>query len=301
MNNGQGMIFNLQRFCLHDGPGIRTVVFLKGCPLRCMWCSNPESQEAGAQLMHNRTLCRRCGLCLPACPNKALTAGPHGIEVDRERCRNCGACAKACPWLAMKISGRLMSVDEVMAEIRKDIPFYTLSGGGVTFSGGEPGWQSDFVLEVMRRCRELGIPTALETSGRMEPEAMRRMAGYCELILFDVKHTDDAVLRRVTGVRTELIFENLRAAALLTTVVVRVPLVPDVNMNTAFYESLSALLSDIPIQQVELLPYHRLGAGKYDQLGRVYAGSDQTSEEFDIAAAANALRARLGIPVTTAE
>lgn len=278
----KGLVFNIQRFCLHDGPGIRSVVFLKGCPLNCLWCSNPESQSAGPQLLYNRRLCRGCGRCQTVCPNGALRFSDHSVYVDRDRCLACGRCAASCPWLALTVSGREMTVDQVLAVVKKDWSFYKSSGGGVTLSGGEPCAQSAFALRLLEEIKSAGISTAIETSGYCPEETFLALTAVCDWVLFDIKALDVSAHKDFTGVDNRLILGNLRAIAGRTNVVARLPLIPGLNFQARYLEQVAEQLRDIPLAAVHLLPYHRLGSEKYEQLGRSYPGweiSVQSEEE----------------------
>jgi pyruvate formate lyase activating enzyme len=263
-----GRVFDVQRFSLHDGPGIRTVVFLKGCPLRCAWCANPESQRAGLEIAWFESLCAGCGRCAAACPRATITMDGGRPRTDRRLCAACGDCAAACSRGARRLMGRDVGADEVMAEVRRDAPFFRRSGGGVTFSGGEPLAQSEFLLECLRRCRRWGYHTTVETCGQARWDDVRRAAELTDLFLYDLKELDSERHEDLTGLGNELILENLEK--LLETgaaVTVRVPVVPGANDDR---ESVSALADFVVrhpgIRRVELLPYHPLGRHKYDAL-----------------------------------
>ena len=265
----RGVIFDIKRFAVHDGPGIRTTVFLKGCPLRCEWCHNPESQSARPVLAQFRRNCIACGKCLEACPREALVAGEEGIEVNRAVCQGCGACAQACVAEALVLRGQEMTVGEVLAEVEKDRPFYENSGGGMTVSGGEPLFQPDFTRALLQAARQAGLHTCLDTSGYAPWPVLEEMLPFVDLVLFDVKGMRPAEHRQRTGRSNNIILENLRA---LTSdgasVCVRVPVIRDHNDNElAALELGYFLLSLENVPAVEMLPYHRLGEGKYESLG----------------------------------
>ena len=270
MNRTSGTVYNIQRFCLHDGEGVRTVVFLKGCPLHCLWCCNPESQSISPQLMYNHKLCRGCLACVAACPNGAITALGNEIEIDRQKCRVCGLCTEACSFGALNIAGKIMTMDDVMCEVRKDRRYYDISGGGMTISGGEPTMQHDFSMALLKACHREGIRTAMETCGECPSEQFSALAVLCDEVLFDIKLLDPLEHQKYTGAINAIILKNLRRACSSTSVTVRVPLIPTVNVKEAFYSALTNLLKDLSIHRVELLPYHKLGAGKYEQLGIDY-------------------------------
>jgi len=194
-----GIVFDLQRFSLHDGPGIRSLLFLKGCPLRCPWCCNPESQAFAPELLVDRSACLGCRRCLADCPSGAAALTPEGPGVDRRRCRACGGCAERCPSGARCLAGRPITVAEALAELLRDLPFFRNSGGGVTLGGGEPLAQPGFAEALLRACRARGLHTAVETCGHVPWEALDRIRPWTDLILYDVKHADPAPFRAGPG------------------------------------------------------------------------------------------------------
>jgi len=264
----RGRVFDVQRFSLHDGPGIRTVVFFKGCPLRCAWCANPESQRAAPEIAWFENLCAGCGRCEEACTRGAVTMdGGHPVT-DRRLCAACGDCAAACARGARRLMGREVTADDVIADVRRDAPFYRRSGGGVTFSGGEPFAQPGLLLECLRRCRRLGYHTAVETCGHARWQDVAAAAEVADLFLFDLKQLDPARHEQLTGLDSGGIFENLER--LLETgaeVTVRVPVVPGANDDPGSVAALAHFIARHPrIRRVELLPYHPLGLHKYAAL-----------------------------------
>ena len=267
-SGARGRVFDVQRFSLHDGPGIRTVVFLKGCPLRCAWCANPESQQPGPQIAWFENLCAGCGRCAEACPRGAVRMEEGRPRTDRRVCAACGACAAACSRGARRLLGREVTVAEVTAEVRRDAPFFRRSGGGVTFSGGEPLAQAAFLLECLRRCRRLGYHTAVETCGQARWDDLREAAALAGLFLYDLKQLDTRRHEQLTGLGNELVLENL--GRLLETgaeVVVRVPVVPGANDDRESLAALAAFVARHPrLRRVDLLPCHPLGAHKYAAL-----------------------------------
>jgi pyruvate formate lyase activating enzyme len=292
-----GRVFDVQRFSLHDGPGIRTVVFLKGCPLRCAWCANPESQQAAPQIAWFESLCAGCGRCVPACPRGAISIDGGRVRTDRRLCTACGECAAACSRGARRLMGREATVDEVMNEVRRDAVFYRRSGGGVTFSGGEPLAQPEFLLECLRRCRRWGYHTAVETCGQARWEDLRAAADVTDLFLYDLKHLDPLRHERLTGVRNALIIRNLeRLLELGAAVTVRVPVVPGANDDHDSLEALAAFVAGHPrIRRVELLPCHALGAHKYAALDLAPPPLQSPEPELLVAAAADVARRAPGV------
>jgi pyruvate formate lyase activating enzyme len=274
METAQGVVFNIQSYSIHDGPGIRTVVFFKGCPLSCHWCSNPESQDARPELGVFKSLCKKCGRCVETCPNGAISLAPGGDPVtDRTRCVLCGACERACPHRVRKIYGRAVSATDLMQEIQKDAPFYVRSGGGVTFSGGEPTLQFDLLVDLLRECRARYIHTAVETCGFLKDDGkLDTLLSLVDLLLYDIKCIDDDKHRKLTGVSNETILRNARRIASSGgKMIVRVPLIPGFNANREDVEAIGDfVLSLITVKEVNLLPYHELGSSKYGMLDREY-------------------------------
>lgn len=267
-------VFELERYATEDGPGIRTVVFLKGCNLRCTWCQNPESHMMKPQVMYYRNQCADCRKCLAACPTGSVSlVHPYGYISDPDTCILCGACVDACFYNARKIVGEERSVESLFEEILKDRSFYEESGGGVTFSGGEPLLQAGEVGLLARMLKHEGIHTALETAGFVKWEFFQEVLPHIDLVFHDLKHIDSEEHRKYTGAPLELILENIsRLSREHENVIVRIPVIPGVNNAPATIRGMMEFLKDkTSVRRVELLPFHRLGAGKYEGLGRDYA------------------------------
>jgi pyruvate formate lyase activating enzyme len=267
-----GLIFDIKKFSIHDGPGIRTTVFFKGCPLNCWWCHNPESQDLKPEMMYHENRCIRCGACLAACAQGALSWNRDRVSTDLAECTLCGACVEACYAEAREIVGQEMTVAQVMAEIERDVAFYDESGGGVTVSGGEPLQQSAFLLALLRACRREEIHTALDTCGYAAWETLDRIRGDVDLFLYDLKLMDDARHRGFTGVSNRLILSNLQALSRRGhRIVLRVPVVPGVNDDAESVRQIGAFAASLPaLEGVDILPYHRAALDKYRRLNRRY-------------------------------
>ena len=266
----EGYVFDIQRFSLKDGPGIRTLVFLKGCPLRCAWCDNPESQSLSPEIGEFPERCIGCGSCINVCPERAITE--DNWQINRSLCTNCGKCAEVCPSGARKISGERKSVEDIVEEVEKDRLFYENSGGGVTLSGGEPLMQPAFSREILRICKKRGIHTAMETCGHAPWSEFEKILSFLDLVLFDIKHTNSEKHKEATGESNQLIFENFtHLAHLKTPVIIRIPLIPGYNDAIENVGSMIKLLEAYRrLRKIDLLLYHELGANKYKRFGKRY-------------------------------
>lgn len=271
--NESGIVFDIQRFSLHDGPGIRTTVFLKGCPLRCLWCHNPESWNTRPQLRFREPVCAACGRCSEACHRLAHRVGPDGHSVRFDLCDACGCCVTTCPTGALSLVGRRMDVPSVMAEVAADAVYYAQTGGGMTVSGGEPLLQFDFLYALLQDARARGIHTCVETCGYTDREKLEVLLGLVDLFLFDIKYTDEAAHIRYTGVSNRPILENLAFLCEYgASVRLRCPIVPDINDTDAHIRGVAALTRRFPeLLGVDVLPYHNMGRDKWRQLGKEYS------------------------------
>lgn len=270
LRNITGTIFNIQHYCIHDGPGIRTNVFVKGCPLRCIWCANPESQLAHPQLMYRADKCVGCGACAAVCPQKAVSIGPDGkAHTDRALCNGCGACIKACRQEARERMGYTATVGQVFDEVSDDALFYA-DEGGVTVTGGEALAHPKFTKALLTLCRNAGIGTAVETCGFVPWETMKPVLELCDTVLFDNKQMDSEKHRQYTGQPNDLILSNLEKIndELTCDIWVRVPTIPGYNADEENIRRLAEYVSTriTRCKRIDLLPFHKLGEAKHDQL-----------------------------------
>lgn len=268
-----GFVFNIQRYSVQDGPGIRTTVFLKGCPLHCAWCHNPEGISPQPEIYFLETLCLRCGECRRACPHSSPNGAERGsdpLSPSVDGCELCGSCVEACPSQARRFAGKEMTVGEVLEAVLRDRVFFEESGGGVTFSGGEPLLQPAFLLALLEACRRQGVHTAVDTSGFGRTEHLLAIAPLVDLFLFDLKLSDEAAHRRFTGASNTLILRNLRALSQVHSAIwIRVPFVQGVNDSPSELTAIARLAAETKgVRQLMLLPFHRMGSQKFQRLGK---------------------------------
>lgn len=275
MKQQKGLVFDIQRYCLHDGPGIRTVVFFKGCPLRCEWCANPESLNFVREIGFNKNDCIGCYRCVKACNHQAMYVGESGIVIDKKKCTQCFECVKCCPTGALTVFGEWYTTDAVLEIVMKDAMFYKNSGGGVTLSGGEVLRQSRFASQLLKKIKDYGIHTAIETSGYAAWQALECVLQYTDLIIFDVKHVDRDLHLQYIGVDNQRILDNLKKIKeLKKPMIVRIPMIPTVNMDDQSIDLYIRKLTEIGIYSVNLLPFHQLGQPKYKMMGMPYTFTD---------------------------
>lgn len=270
------MIFNIQKCSIHDGDGLRTLVFLKGCPMECLWCANPESHSYEAEIMEFPSRCIGCGICQKVCPEVAISSASDGFKIDRNLCTNCHKCAEHCYAEAKVVVGKDYSVEELFKEIEKDRVFYSMYGGGVTFSGGEPLTHPKFLTKIAKKCQENGINVVVESCGYGVYDEFEKALPYIDKMFLDIKHIDSDTHDSLTGKGNELILENIkRIAEFGIPVTARTPIVPGYNDSAENIIGISKFISTIPgIKEYELLAYHNLGGSKYKSLGRPYALED---------------------------
>lgn len=284
MKDVRGLIFNIQRYSIHDGPGIRTAVFMKGCPLRCIWCANPEGQVLRPEIFLNLEKCTGCGKCVQECPQEAIEIRWGKSQINRRVCVGCGKCAEVCPNEARSPMGRWTSAKEVFEEIKKDSIFYERSGGGVTLTGGEPLAQPEFATSILGLCQGAYIHTALETCGHAEWGIFKEVLKSVDLLLYDFKHMDPVKHKKYTGVSNRLILDNAKRAShkLSIPMWARIPVIPGYNDSAENIEATARFIAEELgncVKRVNLLPYHRLGETKFERLGLNYSVSTSPPSE----------------------
>lgn len=289
---GEGLIFSIQRYSIHDGPGIRTTVFFKGCPLRCRWCSNPESINPYPELIFRQGRCDGCGRCIPPCIPSAFEKKDGRVRLDRQKCNLCLKCLDACFTEALEVSGRFYALQEIVDECLKDEAFYHNSEGGVTLSGGEPLFQPSFSVHLLKSCKEHGLNTTLDTCGHVKWEVMEAALPYTDLVMYDIKHMDPALHRDGTGVTNELILDNLQRLSLSkkNRIWIRVPVIPGFNDSVENIQKTARMVAGLNVEKMSLLTYHEWGKPKYEAVGRDYGITDasppskERMEELAVAA-----------------
>lgn len=278
----KGIIFNIQKYSVNDGPGIRTVVFFKGCPLRCQWCSNPESQSAKVQILHDHKKCIHCLHCTKICPQDAITEVSGRIQIDHNKCTGCLRCVSECPQYALSSEGEERDVQSILEVVLQDVPFYEESGGGITLSGGEVMAQPEFAQELLKAAKEEGLHTCIETTGFTAPEIFRKVIENVDFILMDMKHANPAKHKSGTGVTNQTIIENMKyAISAGKPVLPRIPVIPGFNDTLQDAQEISDLLSEIKAKSCQLLPFHQFGENKYELLGMEYAYKDKNAYHRD--------------------
>ncbi|WIV12165.1 glycyl-radical enzyme activating protein [Proteiniborus sp. MB09-C3] len=285
----EGRVFNIMKYSIHDGPGIRTTVFLKGCPLSCWWCHNPESQEIKSELLLFPNRCISCKACIEACKQNAIKEVNGMVITSIKECVHCGECAKVCYAEARKMAGKVMTVDEVVSEILKDKDFFQQSKGGVTFSGGEPLMQPRFLIALLKEMKRLEIHTIIDTCGFASKEIMEEVSQLTDLFLYDLKQMDSIKHEKYTGVPNRMILENLELLRDLNKeVIIRIPMIPRINDSKEDLEAFRDFIKTLPnVKMVNLLPYHRIGQEKYNRLGKSYRMlevEEPTKEAMDFSA-----------------
>jgi pyruvate formate lyase activating enzyme len=264
-------IFNIQKFSIHDGPGIRTTVFFKGCPLQCIWCHNPESQNSGKEILYDKNKCTLCGSCIKICQNNAIEIKDNDLEMNMDKCTFCGDCTVSCINSARQIAGKEYTVDQVMKEVLKDRVFYKNSKGGVTLSGGEPLIYAAFVEELLMKLKKENIHTAVDTCGAVDFKVLERISEYTDLFLYDIKSTDEEKHILYTGVSNKNIIENLiKLSKIHNNINLRLPIIEGINADENHIFEILKLIRNTNIKKINLLPYHDIAMHKYEKLGRKY-------------------------------
>lgn len=280
--NKKGTVFNIQRFSVNDGPGIRTTVFLKGCPLSCNWCSNPESQNRHKQIMFNIKNCIGCHKCEKVCKVKAIDFS-YPNRIDRDKCTNCGECAEVCYLGALVVSGEEMTVEEVLKKLKKDAIQFRNSNGGITLSGGEPLMQAEFTVELLKACKAMGFHTAMETTAYASKETINNVMPYLNLVLLDIKTLNSNRHKEYIGTDNEIILENAKEIVKLgKDVIIRVPVIPEFNADKESIRDIAMFAKKLgKVKEIHLLPYHKLGINKYECIGKEYNMKEEIATPSD--------------------
>ena len=274
----RGLVRKINRYSVTDGPGIRSVVFLKGCPLRCVWCSSPQTWNSKQELIYFQRTCIGDRACVAACPEQALSFDDSGtLHIDRTKCTLCGACVEACPSGALELTGDYMTVDEIMDTLLRDRHYYAKSGGGLTLSGGEPLFQIDFAVAVLKRAHDNGINTAVETTGHLDWKQFERSLPHTDLLLYDLKHMDEGKHREYTGVSNRKILDNLVRTVKehpTVRVVVCYPYIPGYNDSEENIREMMRFMHELSIREIDIFPFHKLGMHEYEEMGIPYPLAD---------------------------
>lgn len=267
----KGVIFNIQKFSLHDGPGIRTIVFFKGCRMTCLWCSNPESQDISPQIMFNKNLCTKCGRCQLECEYSAIDMNSL-YRINKDKCNNCEKCIESCLNGALVLEGKKCSVEEIVKELKKDSIQYRRSHGGITLSGGEVLLQPNFAAELLKECKSYGWHTAIETAMYVNSEAVKKVMPYIDLAMIDIKSMNSEVHKRFTGVGNESILKNIKLSdELAKEIIIRVPVIEGFNADLESIREIAQFSKSLKgLKRIDLLPYHNYGEGKYEAIGKEY-------------------------------
>lgn len=293
-----GLIFNIQRFSINDGPGIRTTVFFKGCPLRCKWCHNPESQKTSPELLFLNEKCVGCGKCVSVCKNNVhVLSDKH--HIFREFCTFCGECENICSADALELAGKSFTAEDVMKHVMRDKLFYDSSGGGITLSGGEPFLQFDFMLELLKLLKENGLHTCIETCGFTDTKKIIEAAAYTDIFLFDWKITDSVLHKEYTGVDNALILKNLKALDENgSKIILRCPIIPGINDNMEHFKGIADIANSLKsVIGIDIAPYHELGLSKLARLERASDGSFSVPDDKEAEYYISAIQSLTDIPV----